>query len=163
LRGYKRALYDGGIRVPMIARWPGHVEAGSVNHFAWANWDFLPTAAELVGAEVPAEIDGISVVPALIGEDRAGRPQPEHEYLYWEFHERGFSQAARIGDFKGVRRGLDADVEVYDLATDIGEQTNVAAEHPQLVARIEDLFSTARTESEHWPVNRGNQQQEGQR
>ncbi|HQK94257.1 MAG TPA: arylsulfatase, partial [Armatimonadota bacterium] len=92
LRGIKRAMYDGGIRVPMIVRWPGRTPAGAVSDYPWAFWDFLPTAAQLGGAPIPKGLDGLSVVPALLGQ-----PGPEREYLYWEFHEGGFSQALRMG------------------------------------------------------------------
>ena len=91
LRGIKRAMYDGGIRVPMIVRWPGRTPAGAVSDYPWAFWDFLPTAAQLGGAPIPKGLDGLSVVPALLGQ-----PGPEREYLYWEFHEGGFSQALRM-------------------------------------------------------------------
>ena len=103
LRGFKRSLYEGGIRVPMIVRYPDHVAAGAVSSQVWAFWDVLPTLAELAGARSPEGLDGISMVPALLGETAAGRAQKNHEYLYWEFPERGFSQAVRFGDWKAVR------------------------------------------------------------
>src|SRR5207247_2037794 len=98
LRGIKRDLYEGGIRVPMIARWPGTIKAGSTNPQVWAFWDFLPTAADLAGIKPPEAIDGISMFPTLLG-----RKQKSHAFLYWEFHERGFQQAVRMGDWKAVR------------------------------------------------------------
>ena len=110
LRGYKRSLHDGGIRVPMIVRWPGQIEPGRVDHFPWAFWDFLPTAAELAGALAPAGIDGISVVPELLGATKAGPAQKPHEYLYWEFYEGGFKQALRMGDWKAVRLKLGGSI-----------------------------------------------------
>ncbi len=149
LRGIKRDLYEGGIRVPMIVRWPGRVPAGTVSDAVWAFWDFLPTAAELAGVPVPGGIDGISVVPAL-----EGRDLPPREYLYWEFFEGGFHQAVRMGRWKGVRHGANGPVELYDLSEDIGETRNIAAEHPDVVRRIEEIMRTARTESEDWPVPR---------
>src|SRR5689334_5703815 len=100
LRGIKRDLYEGGIREPTLARWPGKIKPGTTNDQTWAFWDFLPTAAELAGAQPPARIDGISILPALLGQS-----QRRHEYFYWEFHERGFTQAVRMGDWKGVRAG----------------------------------------------------------
>jgi arylsulfatase A-like enzyme len=147
LRGVKRDLYDGGIREPMLARWPGKIKPGTISDQVWAFWDFLPTAAELAGAKAPAGIDGISMAPALLGQ-----PQQNHEYLYWEFHERGFSQAVRMGDWKGVRPGSHAPLELYDLKTDLGEKNNVAAAHPDVAKRIAEIMKTARTDSKNFPV-----------
>ncbi len=147
LRGIKRDLYEGGIRVPMIVRWPGRVPAGHVSKFPWAFWDLLPTLAELAGAKSPSGLDGISVVPALLGNEAQQRT---HEYLYWEFHEGGFKQAVRMGDWKAVRPGTKAPLEVYALDTDPGEAHNVAAEHPDIVQRAQALFTSARTESKEW-------------
>ena len=148
LRGIKRDLYEGGIRVPMIARWPGHIKAGSTNDQVWAFWDFLPTAAELAGLKPPPDIDGISMVPTLLG-----LPQThQHDYLYWEFHERGFQQAVRMGDWKAARLTPDKPSELYNLKTDPGEKENIAAQHPDVVARIEACLKSARTESKDWPI-----------
>lgn len=147
LRGIKRDLYEGGIRVPMLARWPDRIKPGQVSDQVWAFWDFLPTAAELAGVPPPAGIDGISMLPALLG-----RPQKSHEYLYWEFHERGFHQAVRWGDWKGVRFGRKAPLELYDLKTDLGEKNNVAAQHRDIVAKIEQLLARARTDSQEFPI-----------
>lgn len=147
LRGIKRDLYEGGIRVPTIASWPGHVKAGAVSDQVWAFWDFLPTAAAVTGRPAPANIDGISMLPALLGQ-----PQQNHEYLYWEFFERGFEQAVRLGDWKGVRHGLKRPLELYDLKTDLAEKTNVAAQHPDIVARIEAIMQAAHTDSAEFPI-----------
>jgi arylsulfatase A-like enzyme len=152
LRGTKRDLYEGGIRVPMVVRWPGHIAAGQTRDFAWAFWDVLPTAAELVGAMIPAGLDGISVAPLLRESERKTADLRPHEFLYWEFHEGGFSQAVRMGRWKGVRPKLGRPLELYDLATNIGETTNVAAAHPDIAAKLESHFTSARTESPHWPV-----------
>ena len=149
LRGIKRDLYEGGIRVPMIVRWPGKVKPGTVSAQVWAHWDFLPTAAELAGAPAPPGLDGISMVPALLG-----KRQRNHEFLYWEFHERVFDQAVRMGDWKAVRHELGGPLELYNLKTDLREERDVAAAHPEVVARIEDYLKTARTESEQWPVKK---------
>ena len=146
LRGVKRDLYEGGIRVPMLARWPGHIKAAAVSDHVWAFWDFLPTACQVAGVEPPKGIDGVSVLAALLG-----RPQVGHEHLYWEFHEGGFHQAVRMGDWKAVRRAGGA-TEVYDLGKDVGEAKNLAAARPDLVAKAEDLFRTARTDSPQFPV-----------
>jgi len=148
LRGIKRDLYEGGIRVPMIVHWPGHIKAGTTSSLPWAHWDFLPTAAAIAGVEVSAPVDGISVLPTL-----QGKAQKDREYLYWEFEERrGFNQAVRVGDWKGVRRNPDAPTELYSLREDLGESRNAAAGHPDTVARVEEIFTSARTESEHWPM-----------
>lgn len=140
LRGIKRDLYEGGIRVPFIAWWPGKIRAGAVNQEPVAFWDFLATAAELAGAPAPPS-DGISLVPALMG-----KPLPKREYLYWEFHERGFSQAVRMGNWKAVRTKPEAPIELYDLTKDIGEQNDVATAHPEIVKRAESIMKSGRTE-----------------
>lgn len=150
LRGIKRDLYEGGIRVPMIVRWPGHIQAGVTNDLPWAFWDFLPTAAELAGLRPPPDIDGISIVPTLLGIPQTNR----HEAFYWEFHERGFQQAARIDDWKAVKLAPDKTPELYDLKSDPGEKNNVADRHPDVVARMERCFKSARTESKDWPVKK---------
>jgi len=147
LRGIKRDLYEGGIRVPMIAWGPGRVPAAATSAHVWAHWDMLPTLAELVRATTPAGLDGRSMVRALKGE--GGVP---HEPLYWEFHERGFQQAVRMGDWKGIRLKKDAPLELYNLAADPAETTDVATVRPDVVKQMEGYLATARTESEQWPV-----------
>ena len=148
LRGVKRDLYEGGIRVPMMVRWPGRIKAGSTNDQVWAFWDFLPTAAEFAGVKPPKGIDGISMVPTLLGLPQTNR----HEYFYWEFHERGFQQAVRLGDWKAVKLGTNKPVELYNLTHDPGEQENIADKHPDVVAKAEEYLKTARTDSKDWPV-----------
>ncbi len=148
LRGIKRALYDGGIRTPLIARWPGVVKPGTTSSDPVAFWDMLPTLAEVAGAKVPAGLDGISFLPALKGARLPARP-----YLYWEFHERGFHQAVRMGRWKGVRSGnRNAAVELYDLPLDPGEQRNVASQNQREVERIAAIMKDARTDSTLFPV-----------
>jgi uncharacterized sulfatase len=150
LRGIKRDLYEGGIRVPMIVRWPGHIKPGSVSDYPWAFWDFLPTAADLAGAAAPKDLDGVSVLPVLLG-----RPGPERECLYWEFYEQGGTQAVRRGRWKAVRKGIadsGAPMELYDLPTDLGETKDVAAAHPDLVREMAALMRKAHTPSPHWAV-----------
>jgi arylsulfatase A-like enzyme len=147
LRGIKRDLYEGGIRVPALARWAGRIQPGRVSDHPWAFWDVLPTLAEVAGVQPPSGLDGLSALPAILG-----TPQKEHDYFYWEFHERAFKQAVRTGRWKGIRTGLDGPVELYDLDADIGEERNVAARHPSVVRRIQDLLRTSRTESPEWPV-----------
>ena len=158
LRGIKRDLYEGGIRVPMIARWPGHVPAGVVSDQVWAFWDVLPTLAELAGASdtVPDDIDGLSVLPTLLGPEAAGHPQEDHGVLYWEFHEGPSSkQAVRMGDWKGVRLSPDGPLELYDLSADPGEMVDIAADHPEVVATITEAIDAARSESDAWPLRTG--------
>ncbi len=147
LRGIKRDLYEGGIRVPMIARWTGTVPAGRTNPHPWAHWDVLPTVAELGGAKAPASLDGLSMVRAL-----KGQGQPTHDFFYWEFHERGFQQAVRMGAWKAVRLKLGAPLELYHLGRDPGERSDVAAANPAVVSTIEAYLRTARTPSERWPT-----------
>lgn len=148
LRGIKRDVYEGGIRVPMIARWPGKIPAGATSAQVWAFCDFLPTAADLAGLKPPGDIDGLSMLPALLGKKQAR----QHEFLYWEFHEKGSRQAVRAGDWKAIRPAPGAPIELYNLATDLGETNNVAAAQPGIVAKIEDYLRTARTVSDHWPL-----------
>ena len=151
LRGGKRDVYEGGIRVPMIALWPGRIKGGAATDHVSANWDVMPTLADLTGARAPEDLDGISFLPTLLGGD-----QSEHEYLYWEFHEGPGSQAVRLGEWKGVRLGghrdPDAPIELYDLSTDIGEMSNVADRHPDIVARIDSIMRAAHTPAviEEW-------------
>ncbi len=146
LRGIKRDLYEGGIRVPMIARWPGVIPAGRSSDHVWAHWDVLPTLAEIAGARAPNGLDGMSMVRALRGE-----PQPTHDFFYWEFHERGFQQAVRMGRWKAVRLKSGEPLELYDLEADPHEERNVAAANPTVVAGVETYLRAARSESERWP------------
>jgi arylsulfatase A-like enzyme len=147
LRGLKGEVYEGGIRTPMVARWPGKIKAGATNDQVWAFWDFLPTMAELVGAKPPADIDGVSVLPTLLAQKSI-----EHPPLYWEFHERGFHQAVRMDDWKGVRHGTQKPVELYDLKSDLAEKNDVVADHPDIVSKIEAIFEHGRTDSELFPI-----------
>lgn len=149
LRGIKRDLYEGGIRVPLIARWPGRIEAGGTTQHVSAFWDFVPTLAGLAGAEAPSGLDGISMLPTLLSEG----DQRNHAQLYWEFHEgKSSKQAVRRGKWKGVRLDPKGPLKLYDLSTDIGEANDVAAEHPDVVESIEAYLEGARTESEFWPL-----------
>jgi arylsulfatase A-like enzyme len=147
LRGIKRDLYEGGIRVPMIASWPGTIPRGRVSAHAWAHWDVFPTLAEIAGVKPPAGLDGLSMARAL-----RGQSQPTHDFFYWEFHERGFQQAVRMGRWKAVRLSKDGALELYDLEVDPREEHDVAAVHPDVVKTIEQYLRTARTDSALWPV-----------
>ncbi len=144
LRGIKRDLYEGGIRVPMIARLPGKINPGQVSEHAGAFWDILPTMVELAGGEIPAGIDGISMVPALMG-----GVQPSHDCLYWEF--RG-KQAVLQGDWKAVRLSPGEKTELYNLAADLSETKDVAGDNPEKVEELTQLFDSARIESELFPL-----------
>ena len=153
LRGAKGTFYEGGLRVPMIARWPGKVAAGATDGFVWTFWDVMPTLAELAGATPPEDLDGISVLPRLLGEPQA---EPER-FLYWEkvTGNRGgtppWSQAVRVGRWKAIRQKPKLPLELYDLEKDIGEQDNVAESNPEVVKRIEAYLTTARTIPRTYP------------
>ena len=152
LRGLKGSTYEGGIRVPLVVRWPGRVPPGRVSQHVSAFWDVMPTVLEAAGIEVPAHLDGISFLPTLEG--REG--QREHEYLYWELRDYGGQQALRMGDWKGViqgRRTGNHAIELYDLAGDPGETRDVASQHPELVERLRALLSQARSESALFPLD----------
>ena len=148
LKGYKRDLYEGGIRMPMLVRWPGKIEAGTKTEHISAFWDFLPTAAEIAGAEIPENIDGISYLPTLLGNNN----QNEHDYLYWEFHERNGRLAVRQGNWKLIRYDVlspeQTTTELYNLATDLGETYNVAEENPEITQKLLQILETARVPSE---------------
>jgi arylsulfatase A-like enzyme len=145
LRGTKTDVYEGGIRVPFIAHWPGKVRAGATSDHLGANWDMWATFADLVGGAAPST-DGVSIVPTLVGRGR----QRAHAALYWEFHSKGSAQAVRMGRWKGVRsnvkRNPAAPIELYDLSTDPGESSDIATAHPDIVSRIEQVMR-ARTRS----------------
>ena len=149
LSGIKRDLTDGGIRVPMIAWWPGTIQPGTESGHVGYSGDWMAAAAELAGAKVPESCDSISFVPTLLGRSA---DQRQHEFLYWEFHERGFKQAALYkGRWKGIRSGSpDAPIVLYDLKNDISESTNVAAQHPEIAEKISTYLKTARTPSPEW-------------
>jgi uncharacterized sulfatase len=148
LRGFKRDLYEGGVRSPLIAWWPGTVPAGRVSdHIAYFG-DFMATAADLAGASVPEGGDSLSFVPEIKGQsDRQAR----HDHLYWEFYERGGIQAVRRGDWKAVRAPLlSGPIELYDLATDLGEARDVAADHPEIVQQMDTILRTEHTPHPNW-------------
>lgn len=147
-RGGKRDLYEGGIRVPAMAWWPGVVEAGQSSNHISGFQDMMPTFAELAGAEAPKEIDGISMVPVLTG----GGNQKQHDYLYWEFHRQGGKQAVRKGDWKAVRlivrEDQESPIELYNLAEDPGEKNDVSSRYPDIIKEMEQIMDEAHTPSE---------------
>jgi arylsulfatase A-like enzyme len=149
LRGRKRDLYEGGIRVPMIVRYPGQVPAGRSSHAAWYFADVLPTLASIAGAVVPNGIDGMDIAPALLGKEL----DTNDRFLYWEFHEnKKLQQAVRWRDWKAVRLDPNEPLELYNLADDERESVDVALQNPSIVRRVEAYLKTARTPSVHWPV-----------
>lgn len=146
LRGYKRDLYEGGIRVPFIVKWNNVVDKNSKSEHISAFWDFLPTVADIIDAELPDNIDGISYLPSLIGKDK----QEEHDYLYWEFHENNGRQAIRKGDWKAVKYDVhnNGKIELYDLSADLSETNDLSGAYPEKVAEFDSLMKVSRTESE---------------
>ncbi len=139
LRGYKRDLYEGGIRVPMIVRWPGKVQPGTTTDHPFAFWDYMPTACELAGIQAPENTDGISYLPALHGKN-----QPQHEYLYWKFQGNNHDkQAVRSGSWKAVRPAAGAPIELYDLSQDTGEDHNIADQHPEIIEKMKNYIQEA--------------------
>lgn len=147
LRGIKRALYEGGIRVPTIARWPGKIRAGVTSEHVGYFPDLMPTLAELTGQRPPKH-DGVSFLPTLLGR---GEQKP-HPFLYWEFYEQGGSQGARVGDWKAVSKPWGAPLELYDLKEDLGETRNVAAQHPEVVERMQAVLRREHVPSPLWKV-----------
>ena len=150
-RGIKRDLYEGGIREPMIACWPGFIKQGSVSNYSGAFWDFLPTFAAITGQSVPSHSDGISLLPTFTGKGT----QPQHDYLYWEFHEDGGRQAVRMGNWKGVRlnemKNDRAPIELYDLEKDPHETIDVADNNPAIVQQIKTIMQHAHVENKDFP------------
>lgn len=153
-KGHKRDLYEGGIRCPLIARWPGKIAPGTKSRLMSAHWDMMPTFLEMAGVSesAPRNIDGLSMLPTLVGEIQK---QKRHEYLYWEFFERGGKRAVRFGNWKAVqldinKKGDDAHIELYDMRTDIGETKDVSADNPELIESARKAFKQSHTPSEFW-------------
>ncbi len=151
LRGLKGSLYEGGVRVPTIVRWPGRVAAGSVSDRVSGFEDWLPTLLDLIGESgTPENIDGISLAPTLLG-----RQQPARPFLYREFPGYGGQQSIRVGDWKAIRQNMSRGnlaIELYNLAEDIGEQHDVAGQHPEVVANLAKLMEREHTASELFPL-----------
>jgi arylsulfatase A-like enzyme len=146
-RGGKGNLYEGGLRIPFIVRWPGKIKPGRVSDLAFYQPDVLPTLAELTGAKPPADIDGLSILPELIGAEAAGREQQKHEFLYWEY---GSQVAVRMDDWKAIQPKKNGPWELYDLSTDVSETTNIADDQPDVLARMKQF-----AEKSHEPVQAG--------
>ena len=146
LRRNKRWLYEGGLRAAMAVRWPGRVPAGQTSEFIWDMRDVFPTACDLAGIKAPKHLDGISVLPTLLGKE-----QKPHEHLYWEIHS-PFQQAVRMGKWKGIRFGTEEPIELYDLSADRSEANNAAEKHPDVLTKIKQIMDTSRTESRYWPA-----------
>lgn len=148
LTGLKRSLTEGGIRVPFIVRWPGKIKAGSVSGHVGYFGDALATFAELAGVSAPTPNNSVSLVPELLGRSA----QVKHDHLYWEFFEKGFSQAVVLGDrWKGIRLlTRDAPLRVFDLKADLAETKDVAAEQPAVAARIAEIMRTGRVDNAFW-------------
>lgn len=148
LRGYKRDLYEGGIRVPLIVKWPAVIEGGQISDHVCAFWDFFPTFCEVADIKTDHRTDGISFLPRMKGQD-----QPQHEYLYWEFHWWNPSKRAiRMGKWKAVQNNPNAPIELYNLEEDRGETSDISWQHPDIIEKIRKIFSDARTGSEHFKI-----------
>lgn len=150
LRGYKGGVTEGGIREPFIARWPGHVPAGATSDSPIYFADIMPTLAALCGGKAPAGIDGVDISPTLAGKEQ---PELSDRFLYWEFDQDGvIAQSARRGNWKAIRDPKSKKIQLYDLTANVGESHNVAAEHPDIVAKFAEYFLTARKETPDWPM-----------
>jgi arylsulfatase A-like enzyme len=152
-RGMKRDLYEGGIHVPMIVSWPGKVKPGTTSDHISAFWDMLPTFCEIAKVDAPENIDGISMLPVLLGKDSE---QKQHEYMYWELPEQGGRQAIRKGDWKAVKYNVkgnpDTEIELFNLRDDPSEKMNIASNHLEIVQEMEVLLKQARAESKAFPL-----------
>ncbi|MEZ0388437.1 MAG: arylsulfatase [Verrucomicrobium sp.] len=152
LRGMKTQLWDGGIRVPFVAAWPGKIKPGQVSSLVGASWDLFPTFADLAGYTKPADLDGVSILPTLTGDNLAQQP---HQPLYWETVAGG-AQAVRMGPWKGVRLGVkknaSAPVQLFNLESDVGETTDISAQHPDIAAQILEIMTTGRRPSPEFPM-----------
>jgi arylsulfatase A-like enzyme len=151
-RGYKRDLYEGGIRVPMLVKWANQIQAGSTSNHISAFWDIMPTLADIAGVSSPDSIDGISFLPELIG-----NKQNTHGHLYWEFHEKGGRQAIRKGNWKLVKLNVfDASktkIELYNLENDPSEQQDISEKHPDVLEEMTALLKKEHIHNSDFPFN----------
>jgi len=151
LKGIKRDLYEGGIRVPFIVSWPNKVKAGTVSNHISAFWDVMPTVADIVGVKKPFQTDGISFLPTLLNQ----KNQKKHDYLYWEFNHKGGRKAVRMGKWKGVLyqaiKNPNAKIELYNLEIDPSESNNIAKQYPEIVKKIDGFMSTSHVNSSLFP------------
>jgi arylsulfatase A-like enzyme len=150
LRGYKGQFYEGGIRVPFIARWPGHIKPGSTSDHICGFWDVMPTLAEIAGAPAPDKTDGISIVPTLTAQGE----QKQHQAIYWEYPVRRgneISRAARMGRWKAVQNRPQGPIELFDLQTDIGEAKDLAQSHPEVLQQIVAIMDAAHVPPRAYP------------
>ena len=145
-RGTKRQLYEGGLRAAMVARWPGKIASAQTSDFVWDMRDVFPTLCDLAGAATPKNLDGISVLPTLLG-----KPQQQREHLYWEIHH-PFHQAVRMGNWKGLRFGTKKPIKLYDLSVDQAEANNIATKHADVVKRIAAIMDASHTPSRYYPA-----------
>lgn len=149
--GYKRDLTDGGIRAPLLVRWPGKVPAGTESDLISAHWDLLPTACDIADIESPDDLDGISMLPTLLGKPG---DQKRHDYLYWEFFEQGGKRAVRLGPWKAIQLNLhqnaDSPIALHNIEADPVEQHDLAADHPDVVERVKAIFAEAHEPSDAW-------------
>ena len=147
LKGMKRSLTEGGIRVPMLARWPEKIAAGTVSNFVGSFQDVLPTLKELSGSSTKADTTGVSFVPTLLGKGQ----QSQHEYLYWEFYEQGSRQSVRFGDWTAIREPMfDGEVKLFNLSNDLAQSNNVASDNPEVVARAIGFMEQAHQPNKNW-------------
>ena len=145
--GIKRSLTEGGVRVPLLARWPGTIPTGAVSDHVGYFADVLPTLIELTGADLPVQTDGISFLPTLTERGE----QPQHEYLYWEFYEQGSRQSVRFGDWVAIRQPmLTGPIALYQVSQDIAEEHDLAGQHPELVAQAATYMEQAHTQHDNW-------------
>ncbi len=151
LTGFKRNLTEGGIRAPLIAWWPGRIKPGQTTDHISAHWDMLPTLCDLAGIDAPQTIDGISYAPTLLGQ---AKQQKQHDYLYWEFYERGGKRAVRMGKWKAIQRNVgkknQTKIALFDLSKDIAEKNDIAKKHPEIVAKMAEIMKQAHTPSPKW-------------
>ncbi|MFY0601305.1 MAG: arylsulfatase [Cyclobacteriaceae bacterium] len=156
LKGFKRDLYEGGIRVPMFAFWKNKIEPGTVSNLPAAFYDFMPTFAEAAGIKPPVQTDGVSILPTFIGVEER---QEKHDFLYWEFHKanniKEFKQAARKDNWKAVRYGDNYHTELYDLSKDISEENDLSEAFPEVVEEMNDILVSQSTKNVHYPYSGG--------